>query len=61
MYYYIQNVPQVIAGDAKGAKQTQEEFVRTGIIVSQVNSLVHAAKGDVVEARKIQQEVKFSN
>jgi hypothetical protein len=42
--------------DAEGAKKTQEEFVRTGIIVSQVNSLVHSVAGKEEEARKIQME-----
>ncbi len=33
---------QVIAGDEAGAKQTQEEFARTAIVVSQLNSLGHS-------------------
>ena len=33
----IKSLVQVIAGDAEGAKKTQEEFARKGIIVSQVS------------------------
>ena len=38
----VKSLVQVIAGDEAGAKQTQEEFARTGILVSQFNSLGHA-------------------
>ena len=38
----VKSLVQVIAGDEAGAKQTQEEFARTGIIVSQFNSLGHS-------------------
>jgi hypothetical protein len=32
----IKSLVQVISGDESGAKKTQEEFARKGIIVSQV-------------------------
>jgi hypothetical protein len=32
----IKSLIQVINGDAKGAKETQEQFIRTGVIASQV-------------------------
>ena len=38
----VKSLVQVIAGDETGAKQTQEEFARTAIIVSQFNSLGHS-------------------
>ena len=47
---------QVIVGDEKGAQKTQEEFLRTGIIASQINSLVHSINGNNAEALKIQKE-----
>ena len=33
----IKSLVQVISGDAEGAKKTQEEFARKGIVVSQVS------------------------
>ena len=33
----IKSLVQVIAGDAEGAKKTQEEFARKAILVSQVS------------------------
>jgi len=47
---------QVIGGDAKGAKKTQENFARTAPVVSQFNSLGHSIAGNNDEARKIQEE-----
>lgn len=47
---------QVIFGDAKAAKETQENFARTGIVVSQFNSLGQTIAGYPDEARKIQEE-----
>ena len=38
----VKSLVQVIAGNETAAKQTQEEFARTAIIVSQFNSLGHA-------------------
>ena len=38
----VKSLVQVVAGDETGAKQTQEEFARTAVIVSQLNSLGHA-------------------
>ena len=38
----VKSLVQVVAGDETGAKETQEEFARTAIIVSQLNSLGHA-------------------
>ena len=38
----IKSLVQVIGGDAKGARETQEKFLRTAPIVSQANSLGHA-------------------
>ena len=46
----------MIGGDSEGAKKTQEEFVRTGIVVSQVNSAVQAIRGNEEEARNIQKD-----
>ena len=37
-------------------KKTQEQFLRTGLVASQVNSAVVAIQGDHAEARKIQEE-----
>ncbi|KAF6198577.1 hypothetical protein GE061_008325 [Apolygus lucorum] len=47
---------QVISGDADGAKRTQENFVNTAPVVSQIKSAVHAAKGDNEAAKKTQEQ-----
>ena len=52
----LKSLVQVIGGDAAGAKKTQEQFVRTGIIASQVNSYIQAVRGNDVEARAIQND-----
>ena len=38
----VKSLVQVISGDEAGAKETQEQFARTAIIVSQLNSLGHS-------------------
>ena len=50
------NPIQVIGGDETGARKTQEQFARTEILASQVNSLVHSIQGNNREAEKIQEE-----
>lgn len=55
----VKSLVQVIGGDARGAKRTQEKFARTAPIVSQVNSLGHAIAGDAKGAKAIQ--VEFGN
>ncbi len=35
---------QAVGGDREGAKETQQQFIRTGIVASQVNSFVHHVK-----------------
>jgi len=52
----VKSLAQAIAGDMEGAKKTQEQIIRTGLIASQVNSAVVAIQGDHEEARKIQEE-----
>jgi hypothetical protein len=47
---------KVIGGDEDGAKRTQEEFLRKGIIISQINSLAYAIEGRPDEARRVQEE-----
>ena len=39
----IKSLVQVISGDAEGAKKTQEKFIRTAPVYSQINSLIQAA------------------
>ena len=36
----VKSLVQIISGDEEGARQTQEEFSRKGIIVSQVRFLI---------------------
>ena len=48
---------QAIAGDTKGAKETQESFLDTCPVVSQGKSFIHWCAGDTKAARKTQ--VKF--
>ena len=38
----FKSLVQVISGDEAGARRTQEEFSRKGIIVSQVNQFINA-------------------
>ena len=52
----VKSLVQVISGDEEGALETQKNFIRTGIIASQINSAVVAAQGDHEEARRIQEE-----
>ncbi|BES99897.1 Hypothetical protein NTJ_12716 [Nesidiocoris tenuis] len=51
----MKSLVQVIAGDAEGARQTQENFADFMPVVSQVKSLVHAAADDEDAARRTQQ------
>src|SRR5690606_28035056 len=50
----VKSAVQAISGDQDGAKKTQEEFLRTGILVSQCYALVKAIEGDEEEAKKSQ-------
>ena len=52
----IKSLVQVIAGDAEGAKKTQEEFSRKGIVISQVRSWT---KGALVEVGENFIETRF--
>lgn len=47
---------QVVCGDAEGAKQTQENFIRQCPGVSQVTSAVQASTGYVEAARETKKE-----
>ena len=40
----VKSLVQVIGGDEEGARKTQENFSRTGIVASQVHSLVLSAQ-----------------
>ena len=52
----VKSLVQAISGDNKGALQTQEQFIRTGVIASQINSAIAAIHGDPEEAKRIQEE-----
>ncbi len=39
---------QYVGGDREGAKETQEQFIRTGIVASQINSFVHYTKVNLI-------------
>lgn len=52
----IKSIVQVISGDAKAAKKTQENFRDTAPVVSQITSVVHAANGDHEAARNVQEK-----
>ena len=52
----VKSLVQVIGGNAKGAKETQESFLRTAPLFSEVNTIIHLANGNVDEAKKIQKE-----
>ncbi len=40
----IKSLVQAASGDEQGARETQQQFVRTGIVASQINSAVQAAQ-----------------
>lgn len=50
----VKSLVQVISGDAEGAQQTQENFLKQCPIVSQGTSLVQAISGDEKGARETQ-------
>jgi hypothetical protein len=52
----VKSLVQVIGGNAEGAKETQEQFLRTAPLFSEVNTIIHLAQGNVAEAKKIQDE-----
>ena len=47
---------QAIAGDTKGAKETQEKFLNTCPVVSQGKSFVHLCAGDTEAAKETQRK-----
>ncbi|CAL4116047.1 unnamed protein product, partial [Meganyctiphanes norvegica] len=52
----LKSLIQVTFGDAEGAKQTQENFIRQCPVVSQVTSAVQAIAGDSKAAEETQKE-----
>ena len=44
----FKSLVQVASGDEEGARRTQENFIRTGIVASQINSLVHSVQVKIV-------------
>ncbi|XP_066975328.1 uncharacterized protein [Macrobrachium rosenbergii] len=52
----FKSLVQATFGDRKGAKETQERFIRQCPVVSQVTSAVQASKGDKAAARRTQLE-----
>ena len=52
----IKSLIQIIYGDDDGARKTQEDFLRTWWVVSQIDLLVRSIKKDNKEVLKIQQQ-----
>lgn len=56
------SLAQAIQGDMEGALETQENFSKRCVVVSQLRSAVEAALGDMTAAEKTQQEfIKIEN
>ena len=50
----FKSLVQVICGDKEGARETQERYVREGLLILQIFSLILLMKGDKEGARNTQ-------
>ncbi|KAF6206721.1 hypothetical protein GE061_017957 [Apolygus lucorum] len=50
----VKSLYQFVAGNSDGAWRTQENFLNTGVVASQIKSAVQAAQGDLGAARETQ-------